>query len=524
MSWGWLSLRGRVLSRAGIGVLGWFIPAGLVDDAVGDGLAWEMRLRSLPARLMVYFVLGCALLSAEPYGEVMRRVTAGLEAALAAAGWQVPASTALTRARTRLGERPLESLFRRVCSALSPGRAPWSHLGGLLVVAVDGTTVSAYDSAAHAAAFGKPGTGKKRRRPADGGQAGTGPGQPGRKGAGQDETANPQLRLATLVACGTRALLDAAIGPVRGKGTGEQALARQLLPSLRPGMLLLADRNFYGYPLQNAAAGTGADLLWRVKASLHLPVVRELPDGSFLAHVNDPRAVLARIRRNGDRRRRGSKLGPETGPLPGITVRVIEFWLTVTGEDGAARTERYRHITTLTDWRAYPAADLAACYAWRWAVETGYRECKTYLRGPGRILRGRTPDLARQELWAYLAVYQAIRAIIVRAAAGTGIDPDQISFTAALHAARRTLGSGDQAAALDATQTEILTCLIPQRTGRLCPRAVNKPSSPYPSKRNHPGPLSQHVTCTATITTPAHRTGTTTDQHRQPRQRPDNPP
>ena len=61
--WGWLSPRGRILSRAGIGVLSWFIPPGLVDDAVGDGLAWEMRLRSLPARLGVYFVLGCALLS-----------------------------------------------------------------------------------------------------------------------------------------------------------------------------------------------------------------------------------------------------------------------------------------------------------------------------------------------------------------------------------------------------------------------------------------------------------------------------
>jgi hypothetical protein len=525
MSWGWSSARGRVLSRAGIGVLSWFIPPGLVDEAVGDGLAWEMRLRALPARLGVYFVLGCALLSAKPYGEVIRQVTAGLERALAATGWRVPASTALTAVRARVGEKPLESVFRRVCSALSPGRSPWSHLGGLLVVAVDGTTIAAWDSPANAAAFGRPGTGKGRRRPAKNKQAGTGPGQQdGPGGAGQDETAGPQLRLAVLLACGTRALLDAAFGPVRGQGTGEQALARQLLRSLHGGMLLLADRNFYGYQLWNAAAGTGADLLWRVKASLHLPVVAELPDGSFLAHVNDPRAVLARTRRNGDRRRRGSKLGPETGPLPGITVRVIEFWLTITGEDGAARTERYRLITTVLDHHRYPAADLAAVYAWRWAIEAGYRECKTYLRGPGRVLRGRTPDPARQELWAYLAVYQAIRAIIVRAAAGAGLDPDRISFTAALHAARRTLGSGDQAAALDATQTEILSCLIPQRQGRLCARAVNKPSSPYPSKRNHNGPISQHVTCTATITTPAHRTGTTTDQPRQTREQPDNPP
>jgi hypothetical protein len=506
-----------VLSRAGIGVLSWFIPPGLVDDAVGDGLAWEMRLRSLPARLGVYFVLGCALLSAEPYGEVMRQVTGGLESALAAVGWRVPASTALSRARARIGERPLESLFRRVCSALSPGRAPWSHLGGLLVVAVDGTTISAPDSPANAAAFGRPGTGKKRRRPAKNAQA--------RTGQQQAAAASPQLRLVTLAACGTRALLDAAIGPVRGQGTGEQALARALLGSLRPGMLLLADRNFYGYGLWSAAAGTGADLLWRVKASLHLPVVTELPDGSWLTHINDPAAVQARIRRNGDRRRRGSKLGPETGPLPGITVRVIQYVLTVTGADGTVRTERYRHITTLTDWRACPAADLAACYAWRWAIETGYRECKTYLRGPGRVLRGRTPDLARQELWAYLAIYQAIRAIIVRAAAGAGLDPDRISFTAALHAAQRTLGAGrDPAAALDAAEAEILSCLVPRREGRICPRAVNKPSSPYPSKHNHHGPLSQHASYTATITTPARDADTTPDQARQPAQPSGNPP
>ena len=97
---------------------------------------------------------------------MIRQVTAGLERALAAAGWQVPATTALTGVRRRVGERPLESVFRRLCSALSPGRAPWSHLGGLLVVAVDGTTVGACDSPANAAAFGRPGAAARGRRPA----------------------------------------------------------------------------------------------------------------------------------------------------------------------------------------------------------------------------------------------------------------------------------------------------------------------------------------------------------------------
>ena len=106
-------------------------------------------------------------------------------------------------------------------------------------------------------------------------------------------------------------------------------------------------------------------------------------------------------------------------------------------------------------------------------------------------------------VWVDIA-NQAIRVIIVRAAAGAGLDPDQISFTAALNAAQRTMGTGPGrlSAALAATETEILSCLVPQRDGRICPRAVNKPSSPYRSKHGHTGPLSQHATRAVTIITP----------------------
>ncbi len=507
-SWGWLSRRGRILSGAGVGVLSWVVTPDLVDEAVGDGLAWEMRLRALPSRLGVYFVLGLCLFSHQPYAQVLREVTAGLRAALESAGWAEPATTALTGVRRRVGEKPLESLFRRLRGPLSPGRAAWSHICGLLAVAWDGTTVDADPSEKNAAAFGRPGGGRKRA-----GQAGAGAG-------------NPQLRLVALVACGTRALLDAAIGPLRGKGTGERELARALTGSLRTGMLLLADRGFYSYQLWHAAAATGAHLLWRVKTGMHLPVVQALPDGSWLTHINDPRAVQARLHKNGARRRRGSKLGPDTGPLPGITVRVIEFTVTVTADDGKQRSERYRLITTLLDWRACPAAGLAAGYARRWAIETAYREFKTYLRGPGRVLRGQTPELARQELWAYLVIYQAIRAIIIRAAAGAGLDPDRLSFTAAVHAARRTMltARAGMDATLAETEAGILSCPVPRREGRVCARAVNKPVSPYPSKRSHRGPISQHADYTVTITTPSTTTRNTTDQPKHPTPHPGNPP
>jgi hypothetical protein len=514
MLWGWSSPRGRILSDAWLGVLTYAVPPGLADEAVGDGLAWEMRLRSLPARLTVYFVLGLCLFSAKPYPDVILQVTGGLQAALAAAGWQAPATTALSRARSRLGEEPLRSVFRRLCSALSPGTAPWSHAGGLLVTAVDGTGISTCDSPENAAAFGRPGAGGQKGKDAAAGRAAAG------------STVSPQLRAVLLIACGTRGVLDAAIGPARGKGTGERELARQLLGSLRQGMLLLADRGFYSYSLWTAAAATGAHLLWRARNDMHLPVARELPDGSWLAHVSDPRAVQARLRRNGMRRRRGSGLPPDAGPLPGITVRVIEFALTVTADDGTARTERYRLVTTLLDWRARPAAALAGVYAWRWAAETGYRECKTYLRGSGRVLRGRTPVLARQELWALLAVYQALRILIVRAAARTGLDPDRISFTAALNAAQRTVSTprSQLAATLDQAETEILSSLVPERQGRIYPRAVKKPVSRYPSRHNRTGPISQHAAHAVTITPPATATPTTATQPKQPETTANQPP
>jgi transposase IS4-like protein/DDE family transposase len=498
MAWGWSSARGKILSGGWAGVLTYVITPELADEAVGDGMAWEMRLRSLPARLTLYFILGLGLFGTSSYREVIRQVTAGLEEPLAAAGWRVPASTALSAARARLGEAPLRSLFLRLRSALSPGRQPWSHVCGLLAVALDGTTVAVRDTPANRAVLGAPA--------ASGG--------------------GPRLRLVALAACGTRALLDAAAGPAFGPGSGEQTMAEDLLGALGAGMLLLADRNFYSWRLWHAAASTGAGLLWRVSATVRLRPLAGLPDGSWLAHIDDPRAVAARHAKNGKRRRRGSPLPPDTSPLPGRTVRVIEYHLAVTADDGTVRTERYRLLTTLDDWREYPAAELAAAYARRWAIETCYLELKAYLAGPGRPLRGGTPALARQELWALLALYQALRTLIARAAASTGTDPGRYSFTTALHAARRTMTAPRRhlRQALGQAETEILASPVPERYGRVYPRAVKKPVARYPSRASTKTPISQHATLTLTITPATRTTPPPPYQHQQPQPTPNQPP
>jgi hypothetical protein len=489
---GWLSARGRVLACAGIGVLSWVFTPSLVDEAVGDGLAWEVRLRSLPSRLGVYFVLGLCLFSGRPYAEVMRLLVGGLEGPLAAAGWRVPVSRALTGVRRRVGEKPLEALFRAVAGAVSPGQAAWSHVGGLLVAAWDGTCVQVADSKENRAAFGRAG-----------GTGGAGPS--GREGT------YPQARVVALVACGTRAVIGAVIGPAQGTGTSEKGMAVQLLGCLRAGMLLLADRGFYSWALWSAAAGTGADLLWRVASSdrsLRLPVLEALEDGSWLSRVweRPARADNGKPRKRQDRGR-------------SLTVRVIEFTITVAGDDGSARTERYRLLTTLLDHRAFPAAVLAALYARRWSAELAYRELKAVLRGPGGVLRGRTPALARQEIWAFLAVYQAIRVLIARAAARDGLDPARISFTAALGAARNSIENARSCmtTALEAAEAEILrpSALVPDRPGRVSPRAAKRRQATWPPP-HRAAPLPRHVTCNVTITTPATTTPQPPNQPKQP--------
>ena len=482
------------------GILSWFVPPALAGEVAREAAAERdallaaagekvprRRARLLPPWLAVYFTLALCLLARLPYQDALRSLAGD-----GAAGLAAPASTALTAARRRLGERPLELLFQRVAGVLLPSRDPWATVCGLLVVAWDGTTLKVPATLENTAAFGRPrgGGGKK---------PGSGKKAPSVQGH------YPHLRVVALIACGTRALLGAAIGPF---ADGEQTLAVTLTARLRPGMLLLADRAYWGHVLWAQCAAAGADLLWRVKSDIRLPARQPLPDGSWLSAVNGTREARLRAMRNANRRSRGSRLPREEGPLPGdVTVRVIEFLITLTCEDGTTRTERYRAVTTLLDWRRYPAADLAAAYARRWGIETAYREAKSYLAG-SRVLRSRTPGLARQEAWALLITYQAVRALVCRAAAGTGADPGRLSFTTALHAARRTLGHGT--AAIQAATDEILAAPLPGRPPRTCARALAEPQRPYPSRKGKPQPLPQRIHCTVTVTTP----GTTT---RQPR-------
>jgi len=237
------------------------------------------------------------------------------------------------------------------------------------VVALDGTTMTVPDTPAVLTRFTK---------------------QAGNHGG----TGYPQLRLLALVACGTRTLIDAVFGPTT---SGETTYAPRLLPSLRPGMILLADRNFAAQKLLAAIAATGSEVLVRLKNGRRMPVLARYRDGSYL-----------------------STLGP-------VRVRVVDCEITITTTAGK-HTGLYRLATTLLDHHRHPAAELATLYHQRWEIETAYLELKSTILG-GRVLRARTPQGIDQEIYALLVVHQLLRTAMADATGSRpGTGPDRGPF------------------------------------------------------------------------------------------------
>ena len=171
------------------------------------------------------------------------------------------------------------------------------------------------------------------------------------------------------------------------------------------------------------ARATGADLLWRINSNAVLPIENPYSDGSFASHVYPG----TKARRN---------------RADGIAVRVVEYTPAPGDVDSDAAEHTYRLVTTITDPDAAPASELARLYAQRWEIETAFDELKTHPRGPALVLRSKMPDGVIKEVYGYLCVHYAIRWLMHSAATDYGHDPDRLSFTRSLPAARRTTPRG----------------------------------------------------------------------------------
>jgi hypothetical protein len=417
------------------------MPFEMVDAVLAETGAGQRRVRDLPARVVVYLLVAGCLFAGLGYRQVWQRLVAGL-AGLPVA---VPSEAGLTKARARLGVAPLRALFDRLRgpAATLAHQVRWR---GLLVCAIDGSIMSVADSSVNLTRFSK------------------------QRGGPTGGSSYPMLRLVAVLACGTRSVIDAVFGPA---STGETRYAQQLVASLRPGMLLLADRNFAAGYLVKAIAETGAHLLVRAKTGAggpRLPVLTRHPDGSY-------QSIFA-----------------------GIPVRVIDAAITIATAKGQT-TGVYRLVSTLLDPARYPAFEMVRLYHQRWEIETAYLELKSSILG-GRVLRARTPTGVQQEMYALLVTYQILRTAMTDATNSVpGLDPDRASFTTALHAARDQLTQAAGVIAdtvIDLVGTIgrlVLDNLLPARRLRLNARTVKRAISKY----NARGPNIDRRTYKATI-------------------------
>jgi hypothetical protein len=317
----------------------------------------------------------------------------------------VPTASGITQARKRLGSAVMAEVFEGVAQPVAAMSSRGSWLRRWRLLAIDGFDVDLPDTPANVEEFGYAGSGINR-------------------------SAYPKARVVALAECGTHAFLAAEVDAY---AVGEKTLANRLYPRLNRDELLTADRNFYSFQAWGLAAATGAALLWRAPTQLGLPVVKVLSDGTYLSVLIDP-AIRGAARR--DAIIRAAESGEDVDPDQAHVVRVIEY--NVADRDGNGTGEVIVLLTTILDPDEAGAEEMADVYHQRWEQETANDQLKTHLRGPGRILRSRLPDLARQEIWAWLIVHYAIAVLISRAAEAADLDPDRISYIRTLRLIRRT--------------------------------------------------------------------------------------
>jgi len=365
------------------------IPRALVEQILEETNRRSARRRKLPAYLMVYHVIALGLMTSDSAREVLRHLVGGIRDEVSNAKASIATRAAICKARLRLGLEPIRRLYEQVVKPIAKRTTVGAWYGELRLVALDGSSLHAQDTPANRKRYGKAGAAKGKTSPL------------------------PLIRFVALCELGTHVLFATRMGAWK---IGEVTLAKQVIERLDQGMLCLADRLFYGFELWNQAVATNAQLLWRVSKSIRLPRLTTLNDGSYLSEV---------------RRRSTASVADRARRLP---VRVIEFTVTV-----GRKRKHYRVITTLLDPSKAPALELANLYARRWGIETAFSEVKTYLKGPGVLLRSQRPELVEQEFYGLLLAHFGVRSIMEEAARKQGIAPTELSFLHAVNVVIRRL-------------------------------------------------------------------------------------
>ena len=403
---------------------------GVIDEiarsVVLDGRVKGVARRAMTPALAIRFTLLMTLIPDADYMEVMETLLGDLVLVPWQRPCRVPTAAAACIWREALGPVPLERLRDMALAGADAEHRSRDYravmVGDLETGSIDGSLIRVPDTPANRAAFGSAGT-------------------------ADDSSPFPQLRELRISAACTRAAFGVTTGPAsagaaRDKGEAEQVLLDKALKDYRylftPWRLWVMDRNFPGVPRIKAMLATGTHVLIRVRDGITLRRAGDfLPDGSYLAEISGGGITL--------------------------TVRVIEYTVTVAGRDAP---ELFCLITDLHDHQAYPAQTLAGAYHWRWiGSETALKEAKSAISGAGPstgpMLRSQSPAMVAQEHAAWVTAVEVARAAAAIAIparrghrAGQPGHPRQISFTAARRAIIASVRSGAATASLPAALTE----------------------------------------------------------------------
>src|SRR3954463_9573804 len=233
----------RVSDHISLGVIARAVPPERVRQVLAETGKASERERDLPAQVMVYYAIALALYMGSSTREVLRCLLEGLRWLWGAEAVRVAGKSGISQARRRLGAAPLRRLYEALAQPIATRASKGAWYRDWRLVSLDGSCLEVADTAANRSEFGVP-------------------------GASRGASAFPQLRFAALVENGTHVLFGARLGPY---AESETTLAHAVLPALRPGMLCLADRQFFGQALWQTAMHTGADLLWRGEKKLRPP-------------------------------------------------------------------------------------------------------------------------------------------------------------------------------------------------------------------------------------------------------------
>lgn len=418
------------------------IPAQTITNAIQNTFSSERRQRILPTYLIVTLVIAMSFWSSDSIVDVFKNLIHGLSSLQIPflLRFKAPTSSSITEARQRTGAAVMTRLFEMVAKPLATVLTPGAFLGGLRIMAMDGTVFDVPETETNARVFGYPGS-----RP------GTYP-------------AFPKVRLVFLVEAGTHLIIDAFCSPYR---MGERRGALKLLRSIDSSILLMWDRGLHSFKMVNTVIKQKGHFLGRVPANVKFEVVKTFKDGSYLSWIAP----------DGESKKKGATR---------IPVRIIEY---VIEENGTEKT--YRLITDLMDISNFPALVLAKEYHQRWEAENTLDELKIHLSGRKILIRSKNPREVVQEIYGWLLGHYCLRCLMFQSATLKNISPLRLSFTGSLKVLRRAIPEFQRQIdnELDINIyyswliSEIFDLEIPLPQHRSNPRVVKKTRSKFKSKK-----------------------------------------